>query len=238
MAKRPGIGQSRLEDIEKHVATVLSAQLGFASIDLKCRKLNEKLPGRSMTQDTEATRSSVRRQNQPAPPGMGLAIAIAVICGVICWFWLVSGRANPLESTAPNVSDLTEVEDRDVAGALTSMSLSNAALAQFREGKEGACRRPLAWVSLVSGPGEPPSRVRLISGTYYSPAFEVSATPVRVAIPFPAPYETGHGALTAIAVGGSAAISLLPAWRVSAQDGRTTRAVSWHPVKHCSPRNG
>jgi hypothetical protein len=168
---------------------------------------------------------------------MGLAIAIAVISGVVCWFWLTLGRANPLKPTAPNVSDLTEVQEREVAGALSSMSLSNAELAQFREGKDGGCRQPLAWVSLVSAPGEPPSRIRLISGTYYSPVFEVSVKPVRVAIPFPAPYETGHGALTAIDVGGSANISLLPAWRVSAQDGKTTRTVTWNPVKTCSPRS-
>jgi hypothetical protein len=166
-----------------------------------------------------------------------MSMAIAVIAGMACWFWLASGRANPLKPTAPNVSDLTEVEQPEVEGALTTMSLSNDALDQFREGKEGGCRRPIAWVSLVSAPGEPPGRIRLISGTYYSPSFEVSATPVRVAIPFPAPYETGHGILTAIDVGGSATVSLLPAWRVSAQDGKTTRAVTWHPVKKCLPRN-
>jgi hypothetical protein len=191
-----------------------------------------------MTQDTEARRSAAGRKKQSAPPGIGLSIVIAVISGVVCWFWLTSGRANPLKPTSPNVSDLTEVQEREVAGAMTTMSLSNAAVAQFREGKDGGCRRPLAWVSLVSAAGEPPSRIRLISGTYYSPSFEVSATPVRVAIPFPAPYETGHGAVTAINVGGSATISLLPAWRVSAQDGKTTHAVTWHPVKNCSPRNG
>jgi hypothetical protein len=190
-----------------------------------------------MTQDTEARRSVPQRKNQSAPPGIGLTITIAVISGVVCWFWLTSGRANPAKTTAPNVSDLTEVEEPEIAGALTTMNLSDAALALFREGKDGGCRRPFAWVSLVSAPGEPPSRIRLISGTYYSPIFQVSDTPVRVALPFPAPYETGHGALTAIDVGGSAAISLLPAWRVSAPDGKTTRAVTWHPVKNC-PRNG
>ncbi|MGA2289007.1 hypothetical protein [Bradyrhizobium sp.] len=199
---------------------------------------NEKSVVPEMTQDTQARPSAARRKNQSAPPGIGLTMAIAVISGVVCWFWLASGRANPVRSTAPNVSDLTEVEEREIAGALTTMSLSNAGLAQFREGKDGGCRRPLAWVSLVSAPGEPPSHVRLISGTYYSPIFEVSATPVRVALPFPAPYETGHGALTAIDVGASAIISLLPAWRVSAQDGKTTREVSWRPVKSCGPRNG
>ena len=30
---------------------------------------------------------------------------------------------------------------------------------------DGGCRRPVAWVSLVSAPGEPPSQIRLISGT-------------------------------------------------------------------------
>lgn len=167
---------------------------------------------------------------------MGLSIAIAVISGALCWFWLISGRANPLKPTAPDVSDLAEVEDGAVAGALTTMRLQNSLLEQFQQDKDGGCRRPLAWVSLVAPPGEPPSRIRLISGTYYSPVFEVSATPVRVAIPFPAPYETGRGTLTAIDVGGSATLSLLPSWRVSAQDGKTTRAVTWQPVKSCSPR--
>jgi hypothetical protein len=191
-----------------------------------------------MTQDTEARRSAPRKTHQSALPGIGQTIVIVVITGVVCWFWLVSGRANPLKTAGPNVSDLTEVAERDIAGALTTMSPSNGGLAQFREGQDGKCRRPLAWVTLESAPGQPPSHIRLVSGNYYSPLFEVSATPVRVALPFPAPYETGNGVLTAIDVGGSATIALLPAWRISPQDGKTTRAVTWHPVKNCSPRNG
>jgi hypothetical protein len=167
---------------------------------------------------------------------MGLTLVMTVISGIVCWFWLVAGRANPLKPTAPNVSDLTEVEERDITGALTSMNLPNAVRAQFREGKDGGCRRPLAWVSLVSAPGELPSRVRLISGNYYSPLFDVTATPVRVALPFPAPYETGRGTLSVIDVGGSANISLLPTWHVSEQDGKATHTVTWNPVKSCSPR--
>jgi hypothetical protein len=84
---------------------------------------------------------------------MGLTIAIAVISGVVGWFWLASGRANLL---APNGSELTEVQERDIAGALTTMA-PNPGLAQFREAQDGRCRRPLAWVSLASAPGEPPA---------------------------------------------------------------------------------
>ncbi len=191
-----------------------------------------------MTQSSQASRLAPRTKRQSGPPGVGLSIAVAIISGVVCWFWLVSGGANSPRSTAPNMSSLTEVEDAEVADALTTMSLPNAVRAQFRAAKDGTCPRPLAWVSLATPPGEPPSHIRLISGTYYSPVFEVSATPVRVALPFPAPYATGHGALTAIDVGGSATIALLPVWRVSAQDGRATRAVTSQPAKTCGPRHG
>ena len=190
-----------------------------------------------MMQDAEARRSAPQRGSQGALPGIRMTIASAVISGVICWFWLAPGRANQPPTNAPNVSDITEVAEPDIAGALTTMNLPDAALAQFREAKDDSCRRPLAWVLVVSPPGEPPSRIRLISGNYFTPIFEVSATPVRVALPFPAPYETGRGTLTAVDIGGSAAVSLLPAWRVSATDGRTTHVVTWHPVKNC-PRNG
>jgi hypothetical protein len=201
-------------------------------------KPNQKSKVPDMTQDTETRRAVPRKKNRGAAPGIALIIAITLISGVVCWFWLATGRANPLKPTTPNASDLTEVKEGELAGALTTMDVSNEVRAQFKEAKEGGCRRPLAWVSLVSAPGEPPGHLRLISGTYISPVFEVSATPVRVAIPFPAPYETGHGALTAIDVGGTATISLLPTWRISAQDGKTTHTVTWHPVKSCSPNGG
>jgi hypothetical protein len=135
------------------------------------------------------------------------------------------------------VSSLKEVEAQDIAPALTTMSLPNGSLVKYQDGKEG-CRQPLAWVSLASAPGEPPGHIRLISGAYVSPVFEVSATPVRVAIPYPAPYETGRGMLTAVDVGGGVMVALLPAWRVSAQEGKVTRPVTWTPVKNCSVRNG
>ncbi len=189
-----------------------------------------------MTQDTQAKRAAPRLKSQKALPGLGLLITIVIISGAVCWYWLAEGPGSAKPMT-PNVSSLKEVEARDIAPALTTMNMPNALLAKYQDGKEG-CRQPLAWVSLVSAPGEPPGKIRLISGTYVSPIFEVSATPVRVAIPYPAPYETGRGVLTAVDVGGSAMVALLPAWHVSAQEGKITRPVTWTPVKNCSVRNG
>ncbi len=60
--------------------------------------LNEKSVVPDVTQDTEARRSAPRGKNQSALPGIGPAMAIAVISGVVCWFWLASGRANPFKT--------------------------------------------------------------------------------------------------------------------------------------------
>lgn len=187
--------------------------------------------------ESESRHSASRKKTRAVLPGLGLAIAITVISGIVCWFWLASGGINPARAAVPGISDLAEVQESDISGALGTMSGSNAALAPYREGKDGNCPQPIAWVTLVSAPGEPPGHIRLISGSYFSPVFEVSATPIRVAIPFPAPYESGRGVLTAINVGGVTAVSLLPTWRVSAKEGRTTRPVTWTPTKSCK-RNG
>jgi len=189
-----------------------------------------------MTQDTQAKRATTRQKNQKSLPGLGLGAGIMIISGVTFWYWLAEGVSTAKPMT-PNVSGLQEVEAQEITSALTTMNMLNALLAKFQGGKDD-CRQPLAWVTLVSPPNEGPGRIRLISGTYVSPVFEVSATPVRVAIPFPAPYETGRGVLTAVDVGGSALVALLPAWRVSAQEGKITHAVTWTPVKNCGVRNG
>jgi hypothetical protein len=164
---------------------------------------------------------------------------VAVLSGIASWFWLMSDIAMPsaAESGDWAVSDLAEVGDQDVADALTTIDGSSAFRAKFTDGKNG-CRQKLAWVSLVSAPGQPPARLRIKSGEYYSPIFTVSAAPVRVAIPYPGPYETGHGKLTAIDTGGSVMIALRPAWQVPAKDGQATRDVTWQAGKRCGPPNG
>ena len=190
-----------------------------------------------MPQYQSAQQAAPRSRPQTRPPGLGLAAAIAAISAALSGFWLMSAGAAPPRATAPGASELAEVKDAEIGAALTTLDPSNAALARFQTTKD-SCRPPLAWVSLVSPPGQPPATVRLISGEYVSPAFEVTPVPVRVAIPYPRPYETGHGAISVVDIGGSATISLLPAWQVTAKDGRVTRQVTWLPVKRCAPSNG
>ncbi|MGA9868046.1 MAG: hypothetical protein WBQ75_16600 [Acetobacteraceae bacterium] len=116
------------------------------------------------------------------------------------------------------------------------MNGSTAFLAQFRQ-RTGGCPRPLAWVSLGRAAAQPAGTVRLRSGTYFSPVFKLTDIPVRIAIPYPGPYETGHGTLMAMNAGGSAIVALVPAW-VSARGGEATREVTWHPSKRCKQPGG
>lgn len=134
-------------------------------------------------------------------------------------------------------SELAQVDDQDIAAALTTMDGSTAFLAQFKERKAG-CRLPLAWVTLVRAPGQPHGTIRFRSGTYFSPVVELSDVPERVAIPYPTSYETGHGALTVMTAGGSAVVALTPALHVSSQSGNATHAVTWHVSNRCRPSYG
>ncbi len=128
------------------------------------------------------------------------------------------------------ISELAQVEDRDIPAALETMVGAPPFLSLF-EARPDGCSRPLAWVSLALKPGEPAGTIRIQSGGYSSPIFELSEVPKRVAIPYPAAYESGHGTLQVLEVGGKAIVSLLPAWNVTGS--ASAREVVWHPAKRC-----
>ena len=59
------------------------------------------------------------------------------------------------------------------------------------------CKVPLAWVTLTQRNGHG-GLVRIRSGSYLSPPIKLTPVPQRVAVPYPAPYPTGHGVLTLV----------------------------------------
>ncbi len=96
------------------------------------------------------------------------------------------------------------------------------------------CGGRLAWVTLSRSDDATAQMARLRSGNYFSPAFAVTKTPVRVAIPYPAPYESGHGTLTVLGADENLAVALSPAWQIPVTTGAATHAVTWRPVGSCS----
>jgi len=129
-------------------------------------------------------------------------------------------------------SEIAEVADEDLTGALSTMNVAGPMLERLRSGTRD-CGARLAWVTLSRPNDDTAKPVRISSGTYVSPSFVVAKTPIRVAIPYPAPYETGHGSLTVFGVNNNLTVALSPAWQVSSDTGTATQTVIWHPVKAC-----
>ena len=183
--------------------------------------------------ERDASLAEATQGRQNGVPGIWLAAMMTIFCFVISGAWLASDPTTASTSAGDFVpSELAQVADNDIDGALGTMSGDSGFLAQFKQRADG-CQRPLAWVSLAGGSAQPPAKIRLQSGSYFSPVFDVTDVPVRVAIPYPAPYEAGRGTLTAIDVGGSAVIALMPAWRVLGRNAGITHQVLWHPNKRC-----
>jgi hypothetical protein len=176
---------------------------------------------------------------QGVAPGLVPAVGTALLSGIACWLWLASstdGVTMPPEGPGV-VSELARVADQDISAALATMNGSNAFLGQYKARADG-CTSPLAWITIARAPGQPPGNIRLMSGTYYTPIFELTETPVRVAIPYPAAYEAGQGMLSALDAGPGAVVALTPAWHVPSQAGAATREVSWHVTTRCKTPHG
>jgi hypothetical protein len=171
-------------------------------------------------------------------PGLLPASAVAALSAIGFWLWVASGLATVSTSAAtPAENELAEVSEPDLTGAVGTMSGSESFLAQFKARADG-CRVPLAWVAIAHAPGQPNGTARLRVGDYFSPPFEITETPQRIAIPFPRPYETGRGALTVLSSGTNVTLALTPPWTLPPEARETTREVSWRPIKRCAGTNG
>lgn len=169
-------------------------------------------------------------------PGAAFGSLTAALSGLACWFWLLPHLAAANASPRGGVSvasEIAEVSSDDITGALSTMNLPGSAIARLQARTRG-CGDRLAWVTLARAGGETPQMARLRSGTYYSPRFAVSNMPVRVAIPYPAPYASGHGTLTVLGVEHDLVVTLSPAWHVLASNGTATHAVTWQPAASCA----
>ena len=183
---------------------------------------------------TAAPRRSAERA---AWPGMLPATAITLISCVLCWAWLAAAGADQPTSGAAEPAELAQVDDADISAGLTTLDGSPGFLAGFQQKPDG-CQRPLAWVTVVRAPGQPAGSVRIQSGNYFSPVFGLSETPVRIALPYPAPYEVGHGTLAVLVENAGAIITLHPAWHISASAGRVVHRVTWSTGNRCRATHG
>ena len=185
-----------------------------------------------MPSEVQARDTPSGKQSQPARvPGAWQAAVIAALSALLVAYWARQDESAPRPEQEGSVSRVAGVAPQDMAAALNTVAETNRQLAQFRE--RDACGRLLAWVTIVRAPGQAPGRIRLQSGSYISPAFDLMETPVRVALPYPAPYATGHGVISVLGATAAAVVALTPPWHVPARAGEETRAVTWTPAAAC-----
>ena len=184
-----------------------------------------------MPQDeqTRASLPSTRGTSTPLP-GAWQAAGVAALAALIFGYWAQLGTATQAAGTA-SISQMAEVAPQDMGAALDTVGITPQQTAQILE-KE-ACSRHLAWVTIMRSPGAPPGRIRLQSGDYFSPVFELTDAPVRVALPYPAPYPSGQGTITVMGATADAIVALTPPWHVAAQTGLNARQVRWSPAAGC-----
>jgi hypothetical protein len=125
---------------------------------------------------------------------------------------------------------LAKVAPSEIANAIVTL---DPATSQQVAADAKACKAPIAWVTLTKQPGSAGGLVRIRSGAYLSPAFQASDVPQRIAMPYPAPYETGRGVLWVIGEGNGLEIDLYPGWTVASLNGTAPINVIWTPTDPC-----
>jgi hypothetical protein len=210
---------------------------------------NADIKGARMLQDphktsVETARSEDRAQDRshgrrPTRSVWWLALA-TILSAAVCWIWVIptvwpQARAN---TAAGGDSRLARVSPGDVDGAFATMDGNPDFFAKFKPGNR-KCGEPLAWVDVSRPPGFATGPIRIRSGNYVSPLFELTDAPRRVAIPYPAPYQAGRGVLSVLAAGSQPIVSLFPSWspRVS---GQASVQVWWYTDDDgkCARSNG
>ena len=185
-----------------------------------------------MRSEDQADAARPHGRDDPARlPGGWQAVLIAALAALLAGYLGRPGRDAPSAKGRPDISRVAEVAPGDVPAALGTVSGTLRQLAELA--KRDPCGRRLAWVTVVRAPGQPSGRIRLRSGGYVSPAFDLMDEPVRVAIPFPAPYPTGRGTISVLGATTDAVVALAPSWHVMAQAGTETREVTWTPAAAC-----
>lgn len=180
-----------------------------------------------MTEPSAAADPKQQRLDKPQRGRKWTAAAIALGGGL-----LTAGALTLVShgTSTAGVSDLSTVAMADIGAAADT--LSPAVSAQLTAEAKG-CNAPLAYVSIAKAPGSAGGSIRIISGSYVSPSFQLTDAPQRVAIPFPAPYPLGHGTIGIEANSNGAIISLRPAWSVAPINGSAIRNVIWNTGNPC-----
>ena len=180
----------------------------------------------------------VPEQMRTAGPDAGAALPprkrrTGVLVGLIGGLLTAGAVLFTLSSGAPFLKQnatLSLVVPADISDASRTLDpvSSDQLVARAKQ-----CSVPLAQVAIWKTSGTSGGIVRIRSGGYISPPFNLTDAPQRVAIPFPAPYATGRGVISVEGEANGAVISISPAWHINSLGGSASLDVIWRPDKPC-----
>jgi len=136
------------------------------------------------------------------------------------------------EPAANSDFELSIVAPGEITAAAATLAPGSPWSAQITAQAKN-CSVPMAFVTIGRQTGSQGGTIRIKSGAYVSPPFQVTDAPQRVAIPFPAPYPAGKGLLVVEGEASGIIISLYPDWRIEALHGLLTYNVWWKPRNPC-----
>lgn len=152
-----------------------------------------------------------------------LALAVILAGGLVAGTLAAGALSN-----APRY-EVAQVDTADLDAAALSIPPAEVAT-HIADAK--ACRIPMAVVTLRGRPGQA-GPVRIRSGDYWSPSIRLGNEPLRVAIPYPTPYQTGLGDIAVESNGAEYDVFLRPGWASGGRQGSSVIHIWWTPKQAC-----
>ncbi len=172
----------------------------------------------SSSSQVGGSRSNILRQTLIGGAG-GLAAGLAVTA------MLLAAPAGQ-----PQTAALESIAPAELGEAALSLD-PNAGRQPLDDARQ--CKVPLAYVTLTAASGDPVGRVRIRSGGYLSPNITITNAPRRVAIPFPAPYQSGRGVVSIEGAARDLNVWFSPGRMFPMLNGAEVINVVWTPKNPC-----
>lgn len=154
---------------------------------------------------------------------VGGLVAAGAVAGV-----LLSGSGETAGTAARPALTLVKAAEIDKAAETLPSDEKDKIVAEAK-----ACRAPLGQMRLSKMAADAGGVVRIRAGNYLSPAFNIADGPINIAVPFPAPYETGKGEITVEGAAKDVFVELTPGLKIDTTGGVQRIPVIWNTSKPC-----
>jgi hypothetical protein len=162
--------------------------------------------------------------------------SLLILCGGIVGGSVIGGVVGPLVVARSGSTGGNGAARMDIVPTASlpevQGTLSPEQAARLTE-EARRCREPLGRVTVWQSPTTAVGLISIVSGSYQSPRFTLTAAPRLIALPYPAPYATGKGVLTLVGDANDMVISLMPQRKIIDLKGTLPIPVWWTPAVGC-----